>query len=89
MQPQRIKTMNLREVAVEATGISAANKTMAIGAGVGATGWWAQVNWLGLTGVLVAVIGLFANLYFQHRRDKREKEMHQAQLAALKDRCEL
>lgn len=45
MRPQRIKTMNLREVAVEETGgISAANKTMAIGAGVGVTGWWAQVN---------------------------------------------
>lgn len=88
--------MNLREVAVEATGISMANKTMAGGAVAGAAGWWVQVNWLGLTGVLVAVIGLLANLYFQHRRDRREKEegrrreeLHQAKLAALKDRCDL
>lgn len=44
MRPQRIKTMSLREVAVEETGISAANKTMAIGAGVGGTCWWAEVN---------------------------------------------
>lgn len=80
--------MDFREVAIEAAGISAANKTMALGAGFGATGWAAQVNWLGLIGVFVAVVGLLANLYFQHRRDKREKEMHQAKLAALKDRCD-
>lgn len=44
MQPQRIKIMSFKKVVVEVTGISAVNKTMAIGAGVGMSGWWAQVN---------------------------------------------
>lgn len=60
------------EIAVEVLGVSIANKATVAGALTGAVGWVAQVNWIGLAGVLVAVIGLAANVYFQHRRDKRE-----------------
>lgn len=88
------------EIALEVVGASVANKTTVAGAVAGALGWMAQVNWLGLAGVLIALLGLLANIYFQHRRDKREQEEreerrwreereHQMRMAALKEKCEV
>lgn len=79
--------MKLSDVAVDAAAISVANKTMAGGAGVGVVAVLAQVNWLGLIGAAVAVIGLGANVYFQIRRDRRESAESKARIEALRDRC--
>lgn len=86
---QRTLKMRWNEVAVEAAGISVANKTMAGGAATGLVGWVSQVNWLGTFGALVAVVGLAANIYFQVRRDRRETLESKERIAALRDRCEL
>lgn len=59
-------------LALEVVGASVANKTTVAGAVAGAVGWLAQINWMGLCGVLIAVLGLIFNVYFQHRRDRRE-----------------
>lgn len=75
------------ELATEVAGVSLANKTTITGALTGALGWLADVNWIGLTGVLVAVVGLAANIYFQVRRDRREAAESAARIAALQDRC--
>lgn len=77
------------ELALEVIGASVANKTTVAGAITGAVGWLAQINWVGLMGVLFAAIGLAANIYFQLRRDRREAEESAARIAALKERCEL
>lgn len=82
--PRRVFNMRLSEIAVEAAGISIANKTMVGGAATGLVGWLSQVNWIGVTGALVAIVGLVANIYFQRRRDRRERELHQAQLEILR-----
>ncbi|ADP15418.1 holin [Achromobacter sp. K91] len=82
--PQRIKRMNLDDVAIRA-----ASRTTDAGAITGVVGWAAQVNWIGWAGVLVAVVGLFANLYYQRRRDRREQAESEARMAALRERCEL
>lgn len=81
--------MRLNEIAVEAAGISVANKTMAGGAATGLIGWVSQVNWLGTIGALVAVVGLAANIYFQVRRDRRESAESQARIAAMRERCDV
>lgn len=55
----------------------------------GALGWLAQINWVGLIGVLVAVIGLLANIYFQVRRDRRESAESAARIEAIRGRCDV
>jgi len=63
-----------------------ANKTTLGGATAGAIGYLANVNWIGLLGTLVAIGGFAVSFWFQWRRDKRENEMHRAQLDAIKRR---
>lgn len=77
------------ELALEVGAISIANKTTLTGALTGLAGWAASFNWIGLIGVIVAVAGLMANIFFQARRDRREAAESQARLDALKDRCNL
>lgn len=74
-------------LAIEASALSASSKTTTLGAVAGTVGWAAQINWLGLIGALVAVVGLAVNFYFQHQRNKREEEMHRARLDEIKSRC--
>lgn len=76
-------------MAVEVVGVSVANKTTLAGALAGALGWLAQINWVGLVGVLVAVIGLLANIYFQVRRDRRESAESAARIEAIRGRCDV
>lgn len=60
------------EVAAEAVGASIGSKVIAGGATTGAVAYVATGNWLGLCGLLIAALGLLANLYFQHKRERRE-----------------
>ncbi len=77
------------EIAMEVVGASVANKATVAGAFTGAVGWLAQVNWLGLSGVLIAILGLLVNFYFQHRRDKLEQAESLARIKALRGRCDV
>ena len=42
-----------------------------------------------MSGVVIAVMGLMINLYFQVRKDRREHAESQARLQALKDQYRL
>ena len=77
------------DAAIDAIAIPASNKTTAGGAVTGILGWLASVNWLGVSGVLIALVGLIVNIYFQWRRDRRERTESAARMAALRDRCGL
>lgn len=79
----------VHEGVIEAVGASVANKFTFGGAITGFLGWMAQINWIGLAGVLIALAGLAANFYFQHRRDKREQAESVARIQALRERCGL
>ena len=79
---------SLPEGVIEA-GIAVSNKATITGASVGVVGWAAQVNWLGICGVLIAALGFAVNFYFQRRRDHREARESEARIAALRERCEL
>lgn len=74
---------------IESVGSSVASKTTVVGALTGVAGWMAQINWIGLAGVLVALMGLAANIYFQVRRDRREAAESAARIQALTDKCDL
>ena len=75
------------EMAIEASALSYSGKSMSAGAIAGAVGWASQVNWLGLIGAAVAIIGLAVNFYFQMQRNKREVEMHKARMDEIRERC--
>lgn len=70
---------------VEAVGASVASKGMMVGAATGVAGWLSQVNWIGITGVGIAVLGFAVNTYFQIRRDRREDAESAARIQALRD----
>lgn len=72
---------------VEAVGISVANKGLIAGGATGLFGWLSQVNWIGITGVVVAVLGLIISTYFQIRRDRRESAESAARIEALRERA--
>lgn len=73
-------------MAVEIVGASVANKTTVAGAGVGAVGFLTSDVWFGLIGVLIAVLGLTLNIYFQLRRDRRETAESLARIKAIQER---
>jgi len=75
------------ESIVEVVGASVANKGMLVGGAAGMVGWLSQVNWIGIAGVAVAVLGLLINLFFQVRKDRRESIESAARLEALKERA--
>lgn len=77
------------ESIVEVVGASVANKGMLVGGAAGMVGFFSQVNWIGVAGVAVAVLGLMINFYFQVRKDRREHAESQARLQALRDQCRL
>lgn len=77
------------ESIVEVVGASVASKGMLTGGAVGLVGFFSQVNWIGVSGVVIAVLGLMINLYFQVRKDRREHAESQARLQALKDQCKV
>lgn len=80
---------HFQEGTLEAVGVAVASKVTQGGAVAGFLGWVVQVNWIGLTGVLIALAGLAANLYFQHRRDKREEQESKERISSLRKQCGL
>ena len=76
------------ESIVEVVGASVANKGMLVGGAAGMVGWLSQVNWIGIAGVAVAVVGLLINLFFQVRKDRREAAESQARIQALREQCQ-
>ncbi|AVJ20992.1 MULTISPECIES: holin [Pseudomonas] len=77
------------ESIVEAVIIPVANKGLVVGTVTGVAGWLSQVNWIGLSGVLVAVLGLVISAYFQIRRDRRETIESQERIRVMREQCKL
>lgn len=76
------------ESIVEVVGASVASKGMMAGAGAGLVGFFSQVNWIGVAGVVVAVLGLLINFYFQVRKDRREHAESIERIKALREQCQ-
>ena len=73
---------------VEAVGASVATKGLWAGGAAGLVGWLSQVNWIGITGVVLALLGFLVNTYFQVRKDRREARESEARIQALKEQCQ-
>lgn len=85
---------------MDVVGASVANKVTGAGAVTGAFGWLVDINWIGLAGVGIAVLGFAVNTYFQVRKDRREaaeKEERRlreaaesaARIAMYQERCDV
>lgn len=68
------------DIAMDTAAASLADKVTAGGAVTGVAGWFMQINWIGLIGVLIALGGFALSWYFQIKRDRREAELHRARM---------
>jgi hypothetical protein len=59
---------------------SLATKGTIGGAGISLLGGITETELAAVSGLLVAVVGLGVNIFFQLRRDRREAELHEVQL---------
>ncbi len=61
----------------------ASPKVTAAGAGAGVIGVVLSSQFVGLIGVVIALMGLLMQWYFNRKRDRREQAEHEARMRAL------
>ena len=67
--------------AIDATAATLGTKAAYTGATTTVGGWLISSEFGMLVGMVIGVLGLLTNLYFQHRRDRREEREHQRRMA--------
>ena len=73
-----------RDDTIDAIGIAATAKVTNAGAGASVLGWIMSSEFGVLAGILLALLGFLTNLWFQHRRDKREAAAHAKFMSTLR-----
>lgn len=76
--------MDVQRETIEATVLSLSNKSIVAGSVTSVLGWLAQSGMTALVAMLVAVLGLLINAWFQLRRDRREEREHQRRMWLMK-----
>jgi len=71
----------------DAAAISVSSKTTAASASGSILAAFAGMNWPSVLASVAAIVGLLANIYFQIRRDRRERHETAARLNAIQARC--
>lgn len=74
------------QASIEATVSSVASKGMGGGSVASIIGWMSSNEGIALMGIIITILGFIINCIFQFRRDLRERELQQAQIAALDER---
>lgn len=69
---------------IETTVLSLSNKSVLAGSVTSVLGWLAQSGMTALVAMLVAVLGLLINAWFQLRRDRREQREHERRMWLMK-----
>lgn len=64
---------------------SAGNAAIGIGAGTAIGGWLTAEALSAMVGALAAVVGVVIAWYYKRKADKRDQELHQAQLQDLRE----
>lgn len=60
--------------------ISIASKTMYASGIASGVAWLASLDWIGVVGTILAVVGFITNLYFRNKKDKREQAEHERKM---------
>ena len=66
--------MDFKDLVTESTIISLSSKTVTTSGTASFIAFMASLNWLGIFGLLVAIIGLMVNIHFQVQRNRREAD---------------
>lgn len=72
--------------AIDAAAATIATKAVYTGATTTVGGWLLSSEFGVIAGLLIGVVGLLTNLYFNHRRDRREEREHQRRMAQMASR---
>lgn len=73
-----------RQTAIDATAATIGAKVAYTGATTTVGSWLLSSEFGVMAGLLIGVIGLLTNWYFQHRRDKREELEHQRRMEHMR-----
>ncbi len=74
----------MREQAAEATIAAVANKVTYGGGGVALWGAYSASDLAAFGGLLIALVGLCIQIYYKRRADRRDAELHAAQMEDLR-----
>ncbi len=69
--------------ALDATAATIGSKAAYTGASTAVGSWLLSSEFGVFAGLLIGVLGLLTNLYFQRRRDRREEVEHQRRMAQM------
>jgi hypothetical protein len=70
---------------LDAAAATIGSKAAYTGATTTVGSWMLSSEFGVFAGLLIGVLGLLTNLYFQHRRDKREEREHNHRMAKMAD----
>lgn len=71
------------EDAIDATGVAITAKVTQVGALSTFFSWLVSSEGGMLVGIVIGLIGLVVNLFYQHRRDKREQIEHEKRMSKM------
>lgn len=74
----------MKQEAFDATAAAISSKVTYTGATAATASWLLSSEFGVLFGLLLGLLGLLTNLYFQHRRDKREEMLAQRQMDKMR-----
>lgn len=60
------------------------DRTAGAGAGLGVFGWLLSSQFIGLAGLVVALIGVLISWYYKHKADKRHTREHDLRIEMLR-----
>lgn len=72
--------------AIDAAAATLGTKAAYTGATTTVGGWLLSSEFGVIAGLLIGAAGLLTNLYFNHRRDRREEREHQRRMAQMASR---
>ena len=71
---------NPHQQAIEATLAASGAKLTYTGAGAASISWFLSSEFGILVGVVIGVCGFLVQLYYSHKRDRREQEAHERRM---------
>lgn len=72
--------------AIETTAATLGSKAAYTGASTAVGSWLLSSEFGVFAGLLIGVLGLLTNLFFQHKRDRREEREHERRMAHMQSK---